>query len=284
MGYAEAIRQLTATLEYWRSPRGRWHAETMLPHTEIHLTAPQLQTQMGQMLSGATAFFVSRPITELLAGAAQSIPSFKLAPHHLIVLDGWVYFETPIALPGGEKLRALLWSFATGDAGRAGIATAPFADDGELRPPILCGVGSHDFDKVMPFDGLLGNGHPADAADSAFFNRLLATLMLFLQDHVLVESPRPVLNRQARKHIARVLDRTPTVHVIELRRREYEQRDGSPARDIEYTCQWLVRGHWRNHWFPASSEHRPMWIAPHVKGPADKPLRVAAQTVFEVVR
>lgn len=40
----------------------------------------------------------------------------------------------------------------------------------------------------------------------------------------------------------------------------------------QYRHRWIVRGHWRNHWYPAKEVHRPKWIAPYLKGPQDAPL------------
>jgi hypothetical protein len=33
-----------------------------------------------------------------------------------------------------------------------------------------------------------------------------------------------------------------------------------------------VRGHWRQQWYPSIQDHRPVWIAPHRKGPEDAPM------------
>jgi hypothetical protein len=34
----------------------------------------------------------------------------------------------------------------------------------------------------------------------------------------------------------------------------------------------VVRGHWRNQWYPSLNARRPLWIAPYLKGPDDAPL------------
>lgn len=40
----------------------------------------------------------------------------------------------------------------------------------------------------------------------------------------------------------------------------------------EYRHRWIVRGHWRNQYYPSRNDHRPIWIDPHLAGPEDKPL------------
>lgn len=63
------------------------------------------------------------------------------------------------------------------------------------------------------------------------------------------------------------------VRVIRLRRSLEAERNadsGSGGRDWRH--RWIVRGHWRQHWYPRLGDHRPLWIAPYLKGPADAPL------------
>ena len=72
------------------------------------------------------------------------------------------------------------------------------------------------------------------------------------------------------------------VRVVELRQREYQQRDESHDTHTEYTCQWLVRGHW--HQYHTRDGLQPRWVSPYVKGPSDKPLKAPTITAYEVVR
>lgn len=73
----------------------------------------------------------------------------------------------------------------------------------------------------------------------------------------------------------------PKVTVIKLRREnsEYHRKEGESL--VEWSHRWVVKGHWR---WQVCGEHHPLaqeiepgkfrcriWIAPFVKGPADKP-------------
>lgn len=65
------------------------------------------------------------------------------------------------------------------------------------------------------------------------------------------------------------------VGVILLRRAQYqypshEHREGEP---VDWSCQWWVSGHWRRQWCPGLKKHKPVYIAPYIKGPPDKPLK-----------
>jgi hypothetical protein len=104
---------------------------------------------------------------------------------------------------------------------------------------------------------------------------ILATWLLMGQ--TLVRSEQMTAPRAARRRIERldpVLD--PTVRYIDLRRARTEPSDrtdddfGKGTR--EYRHRWIVRGHWRNQYYPSRNDHRPIWIDPHFAGPEDKPL------------
>jgi hypothetical protein len=89
--------------------------------------------------------------------------------------------------------------------------------------------------------------------------------------------PRP-RRREAKRHNVKIED----VTVITLRRegdRHYDEEGESP----EWKHKWLVRGHWRNQWYPSLKEHRQVWIAPYVKGPEHLPLKLTKR-VFEFTR
>jgi hypothetical protein len=74
----------------------------------------------------------------------------------------------------------------------------------------------------------------------------------------------------------------PPVRVVTLRRQQ--AGGGEAAGTVEWGCRWIVSGHWRNQYLPASGGHRPTWIGAHVKGPDSKPLKPPAVTVFVVKR
>jgi hypothetical protein len=91
-----------------------------------------------------------------------------------------------------------------------------------------------------------------------------------LMKQTLTEQHEAVPGRAARRRLERAGYREPpAVRIIRLRRIEHAP---GGHEDREYHVRWIVRGHWRNQWFPARQLHRPVWIAPHLKGPADAPL------------
>jgi len=66
------------------------------------------------------------------------------------------------------------------------------------------------------------------------------------------------------------------VTFVELRRSAVRRpdRDGADqeSAEIPWSHRWWVIGHPRAQWYPSLGAHRLTWIAPHIKGPADRAL------------
>lgn len=152
-------------------------------------------------------------------------------------------------------------------------------------PPSFSPAHGYDWRGLTPMQFTDMQGWPSDVPDGrvsldagttvALERTILATWLLMGQ--TLVRSERLVAPRPARRRIARAdphLD--PTVRYIALRhaRAEPSERTDAEQRTSsrEYRHRWIVRGHWRNQWYPSRNDHRPIWIDPHLAGPEDKPL------------
>lgn len=141
----------------------------------------------------------------------------------------------------------------------------------------------------IALDGLrtLAEGRPSGGSGRSpaeiflpYFGAGWALLEQRILDGVVARPERSVRKRADRAG----LTHEPLVRVIELRRKEARHRDGDAHEAVEWSCQWLVRGHWRQQWYASLGRHQPKWIAPHIKGPDDKPLRPSRATVYAVVR
>lgn len=112
----------------------------------------------------------------------------------------------------------------------------------------------------------------------------IASFMQFVKQRIITTDRI----RPAPRHIARrnrdVILHDPVVRVIELRAREHDRHITTDSNHRDYACQWIVRGHWRNQWYPSLGTHQPKWITPYVKGPDDKPLKTPRANVFAVIR
>jgi hypothetical protein len=113
--------------------------------------------------------------------------------------------------------------------------------------------------------------------------RFMQTLWRLMQQTI-AETYRERPSRASRRRAERAGAVEKYVTVIRLRRPHRPPAEGHVPAEVEWTHRWLVRGHWRNQWFPSMSAHRAIWISPFVKGPEDKPLEVSRLRAFEFVR
>lgn len=98
-----------------------------------------------------------------------------------------------------------------------------------------------------------------------------------------VIAERAVLPRSERRRVAKAGRPESNIRVVTLRRSQYPVH-AQNSTSVAWSCQWMVRGHWRNQWHASIGRHKATWVAPYVKGPPDKPLRAPRQTVYAVVR
>lgn len=114
---------------------------------------------------------------------------------------------------------------------------------------------------------------------------LLQTFWRLARQLVPTKEPLP---RQLRRQRARVR-RTEDVTIIKLRRLRHGKYDDAEVSEVEYRFQWIVRGHWRNQYYPSlgpkedPQSHRQIWINPYMKGPEDKPIK-PVKRAFEFTR
>jgi len=122
------------------------------------------------------------------------------------------------------------------------------------------------------------------ARDIALFRFVLAAAT-WLRQRIVISSGGHI-ERHRRKQLVREYEAVLSeVKVIELRRAETSSvsRDGETTA-VDWSCRWIVNGHWRNQYHPSTGRHELTFVEPYVKGPSDKPLRVPAHTVYQVDR
>lgn len=251
----------------------------------------------GNALRTAELHYIDQRFCALVSAAASSLPATALAEHDLPTPRGLTYFSEPLldGKTGGLARWVALWSlvddidrnqpntgfivhwFVDRDSKwrRSGMAAAVDEEgldqdsrDVAMRAlppfcPSLVGAvnfGSNDREALQD---------PEPGSVFWLLRYLLATWHVQRQRLTTSRIVRP--NRAALRRLARAGDATdPAVRVISLRTPD---RNGEAVREShEYQHQWIVRGHWRQQWYPSIADHRPVWIAPHIKGPDDAPL------------
>lgn len=101
-----------------------------------------------------------------------------------------------------------------------------------------------------------------------YLRSFLATCHLMRQQLAetdVTEPPRAIRRRHERAGL-----QPPEIRVIRLRRSQRRETTGESRRDWRH--RWVVRGFWRNQWYPSIQSHRPKWIESYVKGPKGAPL------------
>ena len=265
---------------------------------------------VGRPLILGKCFYWDAKLCPVLEEIAPSIPDWTLTEPGIPSPEGFIWFAQCLNLPAAPDgfiypLRALSWcqvllkddpsetsmrwadeSFDPSEVDAVWFVITVYVDfEGEPHPlTVLSWEVGETLSGLLPKRPGGYSGAFAQAKNvSVAIGQYIASIFSFLEQEIVVKSdvsiPRPL--RRNAPPIAKVFD---PIKVIELRRRSRSQDIAEGNRDIEWSCQWVVRGHWRKQWYPAQQAHKPKYILPYVKGPDDKPLRVTAETVFNVVR
>lgn len=300
-------------------------------------------------LPEAAPYFVSREITDALAGAYDGYPadSVKLREGFLPTPAGFIWYEPERGVklrttsPSGfdYRVKAVLWQQASPRsdppaASETGSASVPdhdaaflwvygYSSNGDedptdfrwmdlLVPVLLTSYGSALFlpETKRMFKALFPDG--LDAADTITINwpqggemrstsiaaseyrafvqslveeaqRLVLSTLTFL-GQTIVQTSRWRQTRPTSRRAPK-FDEGTEVRVIELRRKRYVGGPEPEGEGREFSCRWIVRGHWHNYWVGPADDRRlePRWLSPYVKGPDDKPLRRTTD-LFAVTR
>jgi hypothetical protein len=145
-----------------------------------------------------------------------------------------------------------------------------------------CSLRDMTSPEALHLDTTYGTRSRVRDRDIELFRFVLAASVWLKQRIVTMGSGH--IERHRRKQIVREYGIVPSdVKVIQLRRHESEHHE-SPvnSRPVDWSCRWIVNGHWRNQ--PYKDKHELIYIMPYVKGPEDQPLKVPSHTVYAVNR
>jgi hypothetical protein len=253
--------------------------------------AHHLALEEYRRLAYSELFHITGQMTDLVKVSSTSLPEFTLTPADLPSPFGFIYFADPVqtidySLQGGgiAPVVAMSWGPWKGSQwpdGGVWVTTytdtwatlASGVDQGHIVPATAELVRksmpplSIDNECQIPFSVEPIGEDPQGGNELVRIIR--STWLLMGQSISQTEILSP--DRALRRRFQRQGKEPPSVRVISLRRpRRSDGDDDSNGRD--YSHQWIVRGHWRQQWYPSVNDHRPVWIAPHIKGPEGAPL------------
>ena len=275
------------------------------PPGDIHKSAQELARLEAERVRNGELFWVSGNMTDLIAAASKTMPSFTLAPADMPSPWGFMAFEKPIHVVTspytGDDVPIVAASWGPcpfDDYTDGGVWASWYSDtshviDGTHNAGLPDGVkammtGSrprftYDHESVAPFSATHLRSVTAAGEEPSGsglgVDTLKAVWLLMAQPLAEVSEVEP--DRTVRKRMRRTNQEPKPVRVIELRRPQRSGDAGPGTR--EYHHAWVVRGHWRQQWFPKREVHRPVWIAPHIKGPEGAPL-IGGEKVYALKR
>jgi hypothetical protein len=230
----------------------------------------------------ADPFFVSAEMCDLVQVAAESFTPEPLLASEFLSPCGFLLFERPVILMAGQpgdQVRMHYVGFSwigvevEEGAGPIGVVLTTYhqwptgaSSDGV---PDVYDLELWRFEEECP------------TPQCAWWCLAQTTLRLMLEFKPASRyKARP--DRASRRDAKRSGFEEREVTVVRLRReRNQNEVLGGTA---NYSCRFMVSGHWRNQWCPSIGRHRQTWIAPYVKGPDDKPFRPTRGRAFTFTR
>ena len=236
-------------------------------------------------------WYVAPDVCALLDHAAPQMPDWELAEDDVPASGGLIVFADAIETDGHEldadvpywvnAMSCMLVQIGDGEGDRFiqfdDWEASARADGGSGWQWMSAGrhswvIGTHvdDFDRIKVRKTNEAEGF---IAESAVMRRRIACLWALAKTPRLIEGTKIHETRPAQRRAARAGIKTPVV-LYDVRPTD---RSGASTgeRPTDWTHRWIVEGHWRQQAHgPDRSLRRPTWIAPHIKGPDDKPLVV----------
>ena len=306
--YDAAVEQARRTSELWRRQD---NLRSYLASQGAEEVLIQWCWAMVRELEEAQCYYWSPPICEMVYGAARTMPGdWVLEREYLPSVSGWFWLDRPLraAWPGWDRTAelevcALAWLPALvskdepegaiqygpipdgpQDASMAGLVLVAFTLLDGVPTPIGASICEWGLTLSTLWDDVVSDGQTPEGAAKreealVVTYRAFGAMLLFLRQRLLVFDSRS----RSRASVRRLPAEPRDTNVIYLRRRERKGGGEPEHRTVEWQCQWMVTGHWRRQPYPAQGIYLPKWIAPHRKGPEDKPLR-GVDRVFAVVR
>jgi hypothetical protein len=310
MSYSRVLDEQAKTLQWWRSGAGGEFVAgyfgkiAQTAKESAHQTIAQVSEMAAEW---GESYYWAPTMCDVLASVAPSFPDWTLHADAVPSAHGFCWFARPLPMPPilkegvkddiTQDIQAVSWCLVSKHEEGAFIplptAHPVRVDEGEQLGLTFYSAlpGQRGMWPLAWWHWTVGEtvslaaeskGVPTEARLRRI--QYLGAAFSLMAQRIIV-SPQQRADRSTRKRLPEDWKHEPTVRVIQLRRAEnaaHHERDGEP---VEWSCSWVVRGHWRQQACgPEFSERRPVFVLPYVKGDPDKPLKAAADRVFAVTR
>jgi hypothetical protein len=240
--------------------------------------------QCGLCAYDGEHYFIEKSFQNLVALAAKSMPGdLEFRASWMLSDFGWLEFENPLDLVEGHLPRGIVTWMRIKNDPETGAVRFRFTFLPTVPPlgeEVFVSFGVADGDRFK--DVLSGAVIELVPPGSAITlqHMLFATLQLMSQRIAVSRQTRLRANVEshARAQGIKVAGR-PNIVML---RRVYEQstHDYNSDAHREFSCQWVVDGHWREQPYRSIGTIRRIFIEAYIKGPKDKPLKVPSKNIF----
>jgi hypothetical protein len=259
-----------------------WAASHLHPSTDIRDLDPWFRS-LSSDLFGAATYQVTAEMVDLAEALTEANPDIgKIQQEDLPSDYGFMWLDKPIPRPSIEDtedmqpllMHAVSWALVPEMNVRIGnfgaVTRMPavrlrewgYNNDLNVRPRPLHLMGQ----ATIPITGGVYTN-----LKEHWHVHMLWILMGMEITSVRTELP----GRQGAKRAKNLKHKL--VRVVTLRRPEHRdsEKPSATPRHIDWTCTWLVRGHYRKapHGGTFSDGREQTWVRPHLKGPDGLPLR-----------
>lgn len=241
-------------------------------------------------------WWVTEDMVELIEAAANTVPMETVLTEDMIPADqvAFCVFPRPLVMTDAAdstktvQVDAIVW----------GPVTLCDPDDPDLAPYRGVTISFYKWDAAegpggfpLGFVPLGRSDWPVGFAISGFAidvgrrmegyasaaiedRRLLAAIWLLASQPGITDVDDVHMDRHARRRAERAGGTTAPVRVVRLRQHHYDTHVPT-GQHHRMTVRTIVTGHWRQQPYgPGRQYRRPTWIAPHMRGPDDAPLRI----------
>ncbi|MBU0778247.1 hypothetical protein KKF82_08315 [Patescibacteria group bacterium] len=289
--YNIALEDLLNIFSAWNGDVGKyWYSsyKAMLSAAEEIQGAEFFVNSLAQ----AEPYYIEQNICDLLMHTQESLPLVTLRKELVPSQAGWVTLAKPFPLLPSIReiktppaLKGFSWTIEKVESTDGiyfvfyekmeqlylepiSIFACPFGENFMGVQPILRP------DEKVEESVVMGRMHQLERYALTFFSLINQKLLATSRRHA---------NRAFRRRIQREQQiAEPLINVVILRHKHFFPT--GEEREVEWSCRWIVRGHWREQWYPSQQVHQPIWIFPYIKGPEDRELKQPGIKVFDVAR